>query len=121
MKLLPRYPYIIQQTGYENIQTHQLEAAILIQHQVLITNLQGSVQQLQGRINNQILGVKGLIEIIFFHQIPPLPPKPMTTVSAAEAKSKKQLGKWEMKNTPENLRDYCELHQFDKQRFYFLF
>ena len=30
MKLLPRYPYIIQQTGYENIQTHQVEAAILI-------------------------------------------------------------------------------------------
>lgn len=25
-------------------------------------------------------------------QIPPLPPKPVTTVSAAEAKSKKQLG-----------------------------
>ena len=25
-----------------------------------MTNLQGNVQQLQGRINNQILGVKGL-------------------------------------------------------------
>ena len=45
-----QYPYIIQQTGNENIQTYQLEA-ILIYHQVLITNLQGNVQQLGGRIN----------------------------------------------------------------------
>ena len=33
----------------------------LIYHQILITNLQGNVLKLEGRINNQILGVKGLI------------------------------------------------------------
>ena len=38
-----QYPFIIQQTGNENIQTYQVEAAILIWHQVLITNLQGNV------------------------------------------------------------------------------
>ena len=30
MKLLPYYPYIIQQTGYKNIKTYQIEAAIKI-------------------------------------------------------------------------------------------
>ena len=33
----------------------------LIYHQILITNLQGNVLKLEGRINNEILGVKGLI------------------------------------------------------------
>ena len=33
----------------------------LIYHQILITYLQGNVLKLEGRINNQILGVKGLI------------------------------------------------------------
>ena len=33
----------------------------LIYHQILLTNLQGNVLKLEGRINNQILGVKGLI------------------------------------------------------------
>ena len=33
---------------------------ILILHQILKTNLQGYVKQLEGRINNQILRVKGL-------------------------------------------------------------
>ena len=35
---------------------------ILILHQILKTNLQGYVKQLEGRINNQILRVKGLIQ-----------------------------------------------------------
>ena len=48
-----------QQTGNENIETYQVETAILIQHQVLITNLQANVNQLEGRINCQILGFKG--------------------------------------------------------------
>ena len=43
MKLPLITPYIIQQTGNENIQTYQVEPAILIWHQVLITNLQGNV------------------------------------------------------------------------------
>ena len=30
---------------------------MLIQHQILVTNLQGNVLQQEGRINNQILGV----------------------------------------------------------------
>ena len=32
----------------------------MIQHQILITNLQGDVLQQKGRIKNQILGLKGL-------------------------------------------------------------
>ena len=31
-----------------------------MQNQILAKNLQGNVSQLEGRINNQILGVKGL-------------------------------------------------------------
>ena len=34
---------IIGQKANENIQTYQVEAAILIQNQVLMTNLQGNV------------------------------------------------------------------------------
>ena len=38
-----------------------MEVVILNQHQILVINLQGDVLQLEGRINNQILGLKGLI------------------------------------------------------------
>ena len=38
----------------------QVEVFILFKHQILATNLLGNVQQLEGRINIQILGVKGL-------------------------------------------------------------
>ena len=60
MKLFLKYPYIIQQTRDENIQTYQVEAALLIWHQVLITDLQGNMLQLEGRIYNQVLGVREL-------------------------------------------------------------
>ena len=53
--------YIIQRTGNENIHTYQVEVMILIQPQILVTNLQGNVWQLVGRINNPILGVKELM------------------------------------------------------------
>ena len=52
----------IHSSANEMIQTYQVKAVILIWHQVLTTNLQGNVQQLEGRINNQILGVDGLKE-----------------------------------------------------------
>ena len=51
---------IAKQMGDENTQTFQVEVVILIKHQILITNLQGNVWQREGRINDQILGVKGL-------------------------------------------------------------
>ena len=56
-----QYPHTIHQTGDEDIQNN-VEVVILIQHQILaITgNLQGNVKQLEGIINNQVLGVKGL-------------------------------------------------------------
>ena len=60
MKLFLKYPYIIQQTRDENIQTYQVEAALLIWHQVLITDLQGNMLQLEGRIYNQVSGVREL-------------------------------------------------------------
>ena len=33
---------------------------ILIYHQILMTNLQGHLQQVERRVNNQIFGFKGL-------------------------------------------------------------
>ena len=55
-----QYPCTIHQTGYENTQIYLVEVIILIWHQILTTYLQGNVRQLEGRINNQILGVRGL-------------------------------------------------------------
>ena len=60
-----QYPHIILYTGNENIQTNRVEVVILIQHQILVINLQRDVLQLEGRINNQILGLKGLILVLF--------------------------------------------------------
>ena len=37
-----------------NIQTYQVGVVILIEHQILVTNIHGNVKQLEGRINNQI-------------------------------------------------------------------
>ena len=62
-----QYQYIITQTGSENTQTYQVHNIILIEHQILITNLQGDVKQLKERINNQVLGVNGLT---LWHQYP---------------------------------------------------
>ena len=55
-----KYPNINLHTGNKNTQTNQVEVVIFIQHQILVTNLQGDVLQLEERINNQILGLKGL-------------------------------------------------------------
>ena len=55
-----KYPYFIQQTDYENTQTYLAQEVILIWHQNLLANLQRNVKQLEGRINNQILRLKGL-------------------------------------------------------------
>ena len=38
-----RYPYVIQLTGNENTQTYQVEVIIMMQHKILVTNLQGNV------------------------------------------------------------------------------
>ena len=56
-----KYPYIIKQTGNENSQTYQVVVICLIKHQILVTNLQGNVVQLERRIYNHILGVQELI------------------------------------------------------------
>ena len=42
------------------LKLRQIEVVILIYHQILITNSQGNELKLEGRINNQILGVKRL-------------------------------------------------------------
>ena len=39
---------------------HQIQFITLIEHLILVINLQGIVQWLKGRIDNQILGVEGL-------------------------------------------------------------
>ena len=44
MLLLPIvYSHIIQQTGNEITQIYQVQDIILIEHQILVTNLQGNV------------------------------------------------------------------------------
>ena len=60
-----QYPYTIQQTGIENTRTHQVQFITLIEHLILIINLQGNVSQLhvEGRIDSQILRVKRLNKI----------------------------------------------------------
>ena len=55
----------MQQTDNENTQTYQVKVVILIYHQILMTNLQGHLQQVERRVNNQILGIKGLIYSMF--------------------------------------------------------
>ena len=45
-------------SGNENTESYQVEIVILIKHWILITNSQGNVYQPEGRIKNQILGVK---------------------------------------------------------------
>ena len=60
---------MIQQTGNENIQSSQVEVVVLIQHQILITYLQGNVWQLEGRINIQISGIKLLSINKLYHFI----------------------------------------------------
>ena len=52
--------HVIQKTGYENAQTYWVEVVILIEHQTLLTDLQGKVYSMEARINIQILGVEGL-------------------------------------------------------------
>ena len=55
---------MIQKTCNENTKTYQVKVVILILHQVLVTNLQGNVQQLEGRINNQIFEVERLKPVL---------------------------------------------------------
>ena len=43
-------------------QTYQVKVVILIKHQILVTNLEVNLLQLEGRINNQIFRVIGLTE-----------------------------------------------------------
>ena len=44
------YPYIIQQTGNENIQTYQVKVFILVWHQILATTPQGNVISYSGEL-----------------------------------------------------------------------
>ena len=53
-----RLMYTIHQTGDKITQTYQVEDVTFLQHQILVTNLQGNVQQLEGRISNWIKNEK---------------------------------------------------------------
>ena len=44
------------------LKLRQVEVVFLIYYQILVNNLPGNEYKLEGRINNQILGVKGLRE-----------------------------------------------------------
>ena len=44
--LLKKYPFINYPTGHENTRTYQVKVVNLIQHQILVTNLQGNTSQL---------------------------------------------------------------------------
>lgn len=50
---------IIRQTENDNTLTYQVEVIVVIWLLFPVANLLGNVQQLEGRLNNQILGVKG--------------------------------------------------------------
>lgn len=50
---------IIRQTGNDNTLTYQVEVIVVIWLLFPVANLLENVQQLEGRLNNQILGVKG--------------------------------------------------------------
>ena len=54
--------------GNENTQSYQVEVVILIELYILVSNLQINVEQLEGRINNQILRVKVLAPASFYHR-----------------------------------------------------
>ena len=41
----------------ENTQTYQVEVVVLICHQILVTDLQRNMYQLEGRVNHQIFKV----------------------------------------------------------------
>ena len=43
----------------KHMQNYQVEVVILILNQSFVANLRGIVKQLEGRINNQILEIKG--------------------------------------------------------------
>ena len=45
---------------------YTVEVVIFILHQILVTNIQGNVEQLEGKINNQIVEVliKGLTYLV---------------------------------------------------------
>ena len=57
---------------------YQVEIDILIQHKILLTNLQRNLQQLEVRTYNQILGVQGLLVFDISRQVKNL--KKMTTL-----------------------------------------
>ena len=42
---------------YMYMYMYTVEVVIFILHQILVTNIKGNVEQLEGRINNQIFGV----------------------------------------------------------------
>lgn len=44
--------------SHENNQSYQVEVVILIEQQILVTNLGRNMLPLEGRINIQILGVE---------------------------------------------------------------
>ena len=54
--------YPENETGNENSQTYQAAIVTLIYHQILVTNLQRNVWQQEGRIDKQILRVKGFLK-----------------------------------------------------------
>ena len=62
--LTPRNSILQTSEISEITQTYQVQDIILIEHQILLTNLQRNLYQQEERINNQILGVKGLIILV---------------------------------------------------------
>ena len=51
----PFNSFVLQHTGDKNTQTYRIEVFILIQNQILVSNLQRNVKQLEERINNLIM------------------------------------------------------------------
>ena len=62
-----QYQYNIKQTSDKNKEKYRLGDYKLIQYQILQINIIRTVWQTVRRINNEILGVKGLIGFTFHH------------------------------------------------------
>ena len=68
-----QYQYNIKQTSDEKIEKYQLGDYILIQHQILQTNMIRTVRQTARRSSSEIMGVRGLkrnknyIYLIFYY------------------------------------------------------
>ena len=60
-----QYKYNIKQTSDENKEKYQLGDYLLIQYQILKTNITRTIWQTVRRITNEIVGIRGLKWLLY--------------------------------------------------------